>query len=157
MKRKIFTVVLCMAVMFFALAGCGDLNLEEFTQNSNSKENYAKDIETVLNMSTYLESSEDDIDEMLKQVKKATVYTPEGIVIKNSFVKVLKLCKEGIELTENITESNYEKTLGRLLELEEEIGEIMDQKIEEQLDALFLTAQNAGVEAEDLQSLGLDF
>ncbi len=55
------------------------------------------------------------------------------------------------------TISNYEESLERMVELQTEIDEIMNQKLEKQIDALLEAAKRAGVEGEDLQAAGIEF
>lgn len=171
MKKSIIAVVLCVVMMLVTFAGCGELELDNLPEweelleldvtpeakYSTSKEDYAKDINTVLELSAYAEDSEDDLDVALAKVKQYKFFTKEGTEIKNLYIEVLELSKEGMKLTECMTENNYEKVLEKMMELNEELDKIMNQDLETLIDDLLSAAKNAGMEAEDLQSLGLDF
>jgi len=155
--KKIMAIILCMLVMAFTLAGCGELNLEELLQTEDLKDNYIKDIEAMSTISKCLQSGNGDLDGMLKEIKGITVYTLEGIVLKNTYIKMLKLCQEGAEVSKQMTASNYEESLERIVELQMKIDEITNQKMEKQIDALLEAAKRAGVEGEDLQAAGIEF
>lgn len=166
MKRKMCAIVLCIVMSVVALTGCGEYELQENSNYSilkeketfsKSKEDYLKDIETVMEMAAYLEYSGDDFDAIIETVTETGIFTKEGHAFKSSVIKIMELAKEGLELTNSMNENNFEEMLEQVLELKEELDELMVKATEEQLDDLLIAAKEAGVEAKDLQELGLDF
>ena len=164
MKRRMYTVVLGIVLLLFVLTGCGENTLQENSNSSvfkeketfsTSKEDYLKDIESVMEMSAYLEYSGDNFDEIIKTVNSISTSTKEGKRIKNSVIEAMELSKEGLELTNRMTEDNLEETLEKVLNLKSELDELLEKATGEQIEDLLLAAKKAGVTATDLQEIGL--
>lgn len=165
MRKKRFALMLCILILLMVVTGCGEYALYENSNSSmfkeketfsTSKEAYLKDIQIVMEISAYLEYSGDDFDAIIKTITETNVSTKEGNTIKDSVIKAMKLAKEGLELTNNMTEYNYEETLEQVFEIKEELDVLLEKATNEQLEDLLLAAKEAGVEAEDLQTIGLE-
>ena len=167
MKKNVFVIVLL--VMMLAVAGCSEITGDKVSKESTipksdltdgvpqrtAKEEYLNDIEAVMGLSVYLEEAEGDMDSILSEVKKVQLCSKEGKQVRNTYIKILDLSKEGIELVERANENNYEEILKKSYELQIQIEDLMETTLEEQLDDLLVAAKKAGVQAEDLQERGL--
>jgi len=166
MKKSIVVVALVIVMVIVTFTGCGEIELldtqeilkvKELPQYGTSKEDYLKDIEMLFELLAYAEYNEDDVGESLIKVKQYTVFTKEGTSIKNAFIELLELSQKGIGLGEQMTADNYENILEKMFEVNEKIDKIMNQDLEKLVEDLLLAAKEAGVDAEELQSLGFDF
>lgn len=167
MRKNFFVIVLC--VMMFTIVGCSEIRVDKVTKESSipkfdltdwipqsaTKEDYLNDIEVVLSLSVYLQETEEDMDSILSVIKNADVRSKEGKRVRDTYIEIIELSKEGMELAERMNENNYEVILKKSYGLQAQIEELMGTTIEEQLDDLLLAAKKAGVQAEDLEKRGL--